>query len=319
MLDNYGRNIDYVRVSLTGSCNLRCLYCMPEKGSENIDGDILSYEEILLIISKLSELGIKKVRFTGGEPLIYKDIDRLIYETSKIKGIEDISITTNGVLLDERIEDLKTAGLKRININLCSLNSETYKKITRIGNLDKVLNGLYKSKEVGIKPIKINTVLMKGYNDNEIDDFLRLSIEEPFHVRFIELMPIGEGKIYYDKGCSMSLDEVIKSHEELKNAECYREGTALVYKMKEAKGTIGFIEPVSCKFCDSCSKIRLTSNGKIKPCLHSREEIDLRNFIHDDAKLGCILKDAIMGKPKEHKLDIDNVSLSARPMYQIGG
>ena len=319
MKDNYGRNINYLRVSVTDRCNLRCIYCMPEKGIINKSHeDILRYEDILKIVRAAASLGIRKIRYTGGEPLIMKNIDKLIYETSRIEGIQDISITTNGILLSDMAEDLKKAGLNRVNISLDTLDKEKFTKITRVGDLDKVLKSIDKCLELGIKPVKINTVLMKGFNDSELDDFFNLTREMPVEIRFIELMPIGEGAKLYEKS-RLSIGEVINLHPELIKLETEKSSTAQLYKLEGAKGKIGFICPVSCKFCADCNKIRLTSTGTIKPCLHSKEEISLREYVNDEAMLESVLKSAILNKSLEHHLETENVSRSSRMMYQIGG
>lgn len=319
MIDAYGRNINYLRISVTDRCNLRCEYCMPEdgilcKGHE----DILRFEEIIKVIKAAERLGINKIRYTGGEPLVMKDFDKLIYETSKLKKINDISVTTNGILLAEMAADLKKAGLNRVNISLDTLDKDKFKSITRIGDLNKVLESIDKSLEVGLNPIKINTVLMKGINDTEFDDFLNLVKEMPIEIRFIELMPIGEGKKLYEER-KLSFMELLKQHPELIPLETEKSSTAHLYKLEGAKGKIGFISPVSCKFCSECNKIRLTSTGTIKQCLHSKEEINLREYIDNEEKLINALKAAIYSKPLEHHLEKENASRSERMMYQIGG
>lgn len=319
MRDKQGRNINYLRVSVTDRCNLRCIYCMPEAGIESLEhDDIMRFEDILKIVKASASLGIKKVRYTGGEPLVMKEIDKLIYETSKIKGIEDIAITTNGILLADMAEDLKKAGLKRVNISLDTLDKDKFKMITRIGNLDKVLESIHKCLKLGIKPIKINTVLMKGINDTEFEDFLNLARELPVEVRFIELMPIGESiKLYEDS--KVNFEEIIRKHSELIPIENKRGTTAQLYKIQGSKGKIGFISPISCKFCADCNKIRLTSIGTIKPCLHSKEEVNLREYLSSDELLMTKLKSAIFNKPLEHHLEEERTSRTEKMMYQIGG
>ncbi|MEK6266836.1 MAG: GTP 3',8-cyclase MoaA [Clostridium sp.] len=319
MRDNYGRNINYLRISVTDRCNLRCIYCMPEKGVKSLKhDDILRFEDTLKIVKIAASLGINKIRYTGGEPLVMKDIDKLIYETSKIQGINDISITTNGILLSDMAEDLKKAGLNRVNISLDTLNSDKFRDITRIGSLDKVMEGIYKSLALGLTPVKINTVLLRGINDSEFVDFLNLIREIPVEIRFIELMPIGEGAKMFDKN-KLSFMEILELHPELTQIQTQKSSTAELYKLEGAKGKIGFISPVSCKFCSDCNKIRLTSTGTIKPCLHSKEEIDLRKYLNDEAGLTAALKLAIYNKPLEHHLQEESVSRSIKGMSQIGG
>jgi cyclic pyranopterin phosphate synthase len=292
---------------------------MPENGIEKkTHEDILRYEDILSIVRAASTLGIKKVRYTGGEPLVLRDIDKLIYETSRLPGIEDISITTNGILLYDMADSLKKAGLKRVNISLDTLNKDKFKTITRIGDLEKVLSSIQKCISLGLTPVKINTVLMKDINHTEIEDFIKLSKELPVEIRFIELMPIGEGAKLYDRN-KMSFREILDIYPELIPIETEKSSTAQLYKLKGAKGKIGFISPVSCKFCADCNRIRLTSTGTIKPCLHSKEEIDLKKYLNNEVMLTAALKSAILNKPLEHHLQEENMSRSAKMMYQIGG
>jgi cyclic pyranopterin phosphate synthase len=319
MKDSHGRNINYLRISVTDRCNLRCIYCMPEEGITSLEHeDILRFEDTLKIVKVASTLGINKIRYTGGEPLVMKDIDKLIYETSKLQGIEDIAITTNGLLLSDMAEDLKKAGLKRVNISLDTLDKDKFKAITRIGSLDKVLESIDKCLSLGIKPVKINTVLMRGINDVEFEDFLNLIRDLPVEVRFIELMPIGEGIKMYEKN-KLSFLDILELHPELTQIETKKSSTAELYKLEGAKGKIGFISPVSCKFCADCNKIRLTSTGTIKPCLHSKEEINLRKYLSNEEMLTKALKSAILNKPLEHHLKEDNASQSVKVMSQIGG
>ncbi|SEF96316.1 cyclic pyranopterin monophosphate synthase subunit MoaA [Caloramator fervidus] len=317
MKDKYGRNINYLRVSVTDRCNLRCIYCMPEEGILKREHDeILRNEDIIRIIKISAEFGIRKVRFTGGEPLVRKGIESIIYETSKIKEIDDIAMTTNGIMLYEMADTLKKAGLKRVNISLDTLKKDKFKKITRIGNIDNVFKAIEKSLRIGFEPVKINTVVIKGINDDEIFDFVKLADEYPLHVRFIEIMPIGEAEKFKDG--YISSDELIKSIGGLTECKVGPNSTARVFKRKNAKGSIGFISPLTCKFCKNCNKIRLTALGTIKPCLHSKEEIDLKNFLKDEVKLRFFLKDAIFNKPLEHNLEKE-ISQSQKMMFQIGG
>ncbi|MCT8976730.1 GTP 3',8-cyclase MoaA [Clostridium sp. CX1] len=319
MIDGYGRSIDYLRISLTDRCNLRCVYCMPEEGiDKKAHEDILRFEEILKIVKAASILGIKKIRYTGGEPLILRNIGWLIKETSKIPGIEDIAITTNGILLEDIAEDLKEAGLTRVNISLDTLKEDKYTAITRGGDINKVLRAIQKCISIGLTPVKINTVLIKGTNDDEISDFINLTRELPVEVRFIELMPIGQGEKLYEDGF-MSSGEVLAKFPELIPLESNKVSTASLYKLKEAKGKVGFISPLSCKFCSQCNRIRLTSAATIKPCLHSAKELSLKSFLDNEVLLTSVLKESIYSKPSQHNLECDKKSGSERAMYQIGG
>lgn len=318
MFDKRGRNIDYLRVSLTDRCNLRCIYCMPEKGIEKICHDeILRFEDIEKIIKAFALLGIKKVRFTGGEPLILKGIDKLINSTSLIPGIEDISVTTNGIYLADMAEDLKRAGLKRVNISIDTLEAQKFKKITRLGDISKVFDSIDKCLSINMAPVKLNIVLMRGINDDEIGDFLKLTLNNPIQVRFIELMPLGEGLKYYDK-CSMKVEEILERYPNLIPL-ADESKVASVYRLPGAKGSVGLISPISCKFCGACNRIRLTATGTIKPCLHSAEEVNLKPYLDDEHKLLKIIEDAVYNKPEEHHLEADGKSDTDRMMFQIGG
>lgn len=319
MLDKYGRKINYLRVSVTDRCNLRCIYCMPPEGILKKDhNDIMRYEEIFNVIKTASLLRIDKVRFTGGEPLILKNIDKLIYNTSKISSIRDIAMTTNAVLLEDRVEDLKKAGLKRLNISLDSLKKDRFRSITRGGDINKVFKSIEKSLSIGMRPIKINTVIMKGINDDEIEEFMNLTKEYPISVRFIELMPIGEGRKLY-KDSYMSSEEIISKNRDFIPVETDKSSTALLYKFKESKENIGFISPMSCKFCSGCNRVRLTSEGTLKPCLHSEKEVNLRDYIENEQAILSKMNEVIYNKPLEHHMIEEKESNSKKMMYQIGG
>ena len=319
MIDKKGRKINYLRVSLTDRCNLRCVYCMPEEGIiKKTHDDIFHFQDILKVIKASAVLGVNKVRFTGGEPLIVKGIDKLIYETSKIQGINDISLSTNGILLSDSIHELKKAGLNRVNISLDTLDREKYKEITRGGELNKVMDAIDKCLTLGVKPVKINAVLMKGFNDDEIDNFINLTKESPIHVRFIELMPIGEGVKFF-KDSFMSSKEVIKKYPQLIPVEREEFSTAELYKVQDGVGKIGFINPLSCKFCSECNRIRLTSEGGIKPCLHSEQEYNIKKYVNNEALLIKELENIMYNKPLEHHLGKEKLSSSKKMMFQIGG
>lgn len=319
MNDIYGRSIDYLRVSLTDRCNLRCIYCMPEEGvCKKSHDEVLRFEQVLKIVETAASLGVNKVRYTGGEPLILKGIDELIEKTSKIPGIKDIALTTNGILLEDLADKLKAAGLNRVNISLDTLDENKFKQITRGGDINKVLRAIQKCISIGLTPVKINTVLIKGINDNEISDFINLTRELPVEIRFIELMPIGQGEKLYETGF-MSSDEVIARFPELTPLQSNKNSTASLYKVNNAKGKVGFISPLSCKFCANCNRIRLTSMGTIKPCLHSANEINIKEYLDNQVLLTSVLKDAMYNKPSQHNLECDKKSGSNKMMYQIGG
>ena len=280
MKDQFGRKINYLRISVTDLCNLRCIYCMPKEGIPKIQHeDILSVEEIEEIVKVFVKLGVNKIRLTGGEPLVRKGILDIVERIGKLEGIRDFAMTTNGLLLKEYAKDLRALGLKRVNISLDTLDDKKYSSITRIGSLQRVMKGIEAAKEVGLTPIKINTVLVGGFNDDEIEDLVRLTEKEEIDVRFIELMPIGEAiKLKADHFLSNEIvlqrvPNLIKIDGEDPSSP------AVYYKLPNGKGKIGLINPVSCKFCKNCNRVRLTSQGKLKLCLHSDVEIDLREAL----------------------------------------
>ncbi|WP_010295093.1 GTP 3',8-cyclase MoaA [Clostridium senegalense] len=318
MIDSFGRNINYLRISVTDLCNLRCKYCIPEQGINKIDNkEILTLEEIEEITKIFVELGVTKVRITGGEPLVRKNVLKLIKNIGSIEKIKDFSITTNGTLLEDFIEELKAFGVNRLNISLDTFNEDKYKYITRGGELQKVLNGIEKAKQMGISPIKFNVVLVKGFNDDEIKDFVNLTIDEDVHVRFIELMPIGQCK-NWSLGKFISNETIlskVKGLEEDKSEDI--SSPAKYYKLPNAKGKVGLISSISCNFCKDCNRIRLTCDGKLKLCLHSDEEIDLKNPLRNGEDVKQIIINAINKKPQRHNLE-DGEYIN-RNMVAIGG
>lgn len=319
MLDGYERNIDYARISLTDKCNLRCVYCMPEDKvyENNLINDTLSFNDYKFIINGLSQVGIKKIKFTGGEPLLYPHLIELIKYAHYECNIDDISITTNGIGLNEIAYELKRSGLKSVNISLDSLKSYKYKSITRGGNLTDVLKSINRCLELGIK-VKINCVVIKRFNDDEVYDFIEMANYYPIDVRFIELMPLGEGEYFYENGY-FNISNFINDIDELYKIEDEKGSTARLYQAKYAKGRIGIITPISCKFCNTCNRIRITSDGKIKLCLHSNEETDIRYYLNKPMIFKEVLKEIILKKPDKHNLLENNSSDTYRQMYEIGG
>jgi len=317
MIDNYNRKINYLRVSVTDKCNLRCRYCMPEEGVQKRNHEeMMTVEETFMAIKSAAELGINKIRITGGEPLVKRGIVNLCKAVADIPGIEEVCITTNGILLTKYAEELKAAGVDRLNISLDTLNPEKFNYITRIGNLQDVLDGLQAAEDAGFENIKINCVLMGGFNDDEIEAFVDLTKHKPIEVRFIELMPIGGG-IGFDKNQFVSCDEVLKHVPELESLN-KDDGVARLYKIPGAPGRVGLIRPISCEFCEGCNKIRLTADGKIKPCLHSNQEISIKGLMQEE--MTEMMRTAILEKPERREtLDADNPSLAGRDMNQIGG
>lgn len=319
MKDNYGREIKYMRISVTDRCNLRCRYCMPAEGVQSLGHDkILTFEEIEQIVRAAVKLGITKYRITGGEPLVRKDIVKLVENLAKIDGVEELAMTTNGILLEQHAEALKKAGLHRVNVSVDSLIYRKFKEISRGGDLDTVFKGINKAIGVGLKPVKLNVVVMKGFNDDEILNFVQLTLQHPVDVRFIELMPIGHPDIDQQYQF-MSCDEIKKKLPALIHLPD-DDGVADNYKYPGGIGKIGFISPISNHFCDVCNKIRLTADGKLKPCLHSNQEIDLHEILKtgDDTALEEALKNSIYNKEQKHHLN-DGAEPIDRDMNKIGG
>ena len=319
MLDECGRKIDYARISLTDKCNLKCVYCMPEDRvyENNLINNTLSLHDYKFIINGLAQVGISKIRFTGGEPLLYPNLIELIKYTRFECNINDIAITTNGIGLYEIAYELKQSGLKTVNISLDSLKSYKYKSITRGGNLTDVLKSINVCLSLGIK-VKINCVVINGFNDDEIYDFINMTNYYPIDVRFIELMPLGEGKYFYEDGY-FNITNFINKIDGISKMEDEIGSTAKLYKLDYAKGRVGIITPLSCSFCNTCNRIRVTSNGKIKPCLHSNEEIDIKYYLNKPMIFKEVLKEAIYKKPRKHNLLENNTSETDRSMYEIGG
>lgn len=313
MKDRFGRNITYLRISVTDLCNLRCKYCMPESGVESLcHSDILSIEEIVEIVKVASKNGIKKIRLTGGEPLVRRGFINLCKQISKIDEIEDIAITTNGVYLKEMADELFENKVRRINFSLDTLIKEKYNDITRRNDFDKTMESLFYAIKKGFK-VKINVVLIGGFNDDEIEDFVNLANKYDLEVRFIELMQIGE-TANWSKDKFVSNKIVLEKVPELEFDGV--SGVAKIYKIKGQKGRIGLISPISCSFCEDCNRIRLTSDGKLKPCLHSKDEINLKGLSGEE--LEEVFKRGIFEKPEKHHLE-DGKSESARDMNKIGG
>lgn len=319
MLDRYGRKIEYIRVSVTDNCNLKCLYCSPGEGNcAQKCSDFLTPEEFEAVVMSLAKAGIRKVRITGGEPLVRSDVCEIVRRIAAIPGIEDISMTTNGINLDRMIYKLKEAGLKRLNISLDSLQPERFRYITGGGEIKYTLKGIERALELGMTPVKINTVLIKGVNDDEIDDFIKLTEKDPLEVRFIELMPIGRfGEQNSDKIVLNS--DIIESHPQLIYCgESEKGASASYYRIEGYKGKVGFISPVSHKFCSSCNRIRLTCDGKIRPCLGNNGEVDITGILRNNKeKLDELIQKIIYEKPEGHHFESD--FSSSRNMNRIGG
>lgn len=333
LIDNFGREISYLRVSITDRCNYRCIYCQSEKEFEFIPHqEILRFEEIVEIVQEAVNLGVTKVRITGGEPLVREGIVDFIRHLRKINKLEDISLTTNGFFLPEYAEKLKGAGLNRVNISLDSLQEEKYKKITRGGSLEKALKGIDSALKAGLLPIKINTVLIRGVNDDEVEDFVRLTLERPLNIRFIEFMPSGEEVIneFEDKFISVQeiKEKLIKKYLLNPIKISTANGPAKYYQIKGGQGTIGFITALSQHFCKTCNRIRLTSEGKLRPCLFSNKEIDIKKAIRNAKTDDKIIRskiirnnigEAVSIKPEDHKLNEKFSNRDSFKMSKIGG
>lgn len=316
MIDSYGRKLNYLRMSITDNCNLRCKYCMPEVNNNNEKHDMLSSDEIYKIASDMVDLGIDKIRITGGEPLARKDSLEIIKKVGSL-NLKDFTITTNGVLLKKYASKLKEYGVKRVNISLDSLDSNKYKEITRGGDLQNVLDGIEECKKVGLTPIKINVVLIGGFNEDEIDKLINLTMEDEIYVRFIELMPIGQAKNWSIEKF-ISSDIILEKVKNLKRIDCDEESSpATYYKLEGAKGKVGIINPISCKFCDRCNRLRVTYDGKLKTCLHSDDEIDLKSALDSNIDLKQLILNSVNEKPKEHNLE--KGQYIKRDMVKIGG
>ncbi len=315
MRDTFEREISYLRVSITDLCNLRCQYCMPEEGVEKLEHrEILTVEEIDRAIRAAAKCGIRKIRITGGEPLVRRGVLDICRNAANTPGIEEVCLTTNGVLLGRMAEDLKAAGVTRLNISLDTMKEEKYRTITRCGSLADALAGLEAAEHAGFRRTKINCVLMGGVNDDEIADFVGLTREHDYSVRFIELMPIGESA-GWDQQRFLSGDAVLQTVPEL--TPVGTDGVSELYRVPGWEGTVGLIKPISRHFCPTCNRIRLTSDGKLKPCLHSAQEIDLRGL--DAQQMEQTIRDAILAKPQRHHLSSESASESLRGMSAIGG
>ena len=313
MIDKYKREINYLRISITDRCNLRCVYCMPKEGVSFMGhDDILRYEEMLRIVKIAVKTGITKVRVTGGEPLVRRGVVEFLSSLTEVEGLRDISLTTNGILLEERAERIFDAGIRRINISLDSLLPDRYRSITRGGDLNSVMRGIRKAHHTGFSPVKINVVAMKGFNDDEILDFAKLTVDKPYQVRFIELMPIGDIAMENGRGY-ISNEEILRritAFSPLKRIDPETgtmAGPARLYAMRGAQGQIGTISAMSHGFCDSCNRLRLTADGHLRACLLSDEPtVDLKTPLRagcTDTELETLIRDLIDRKPGSYTID----------------
>ena len=323
LVDSYGRKIEYLRISVTDRCNFRCLYCMPLAGLQWLPKEeILSYEEIGSVVRQLAPLGLRRIRITGGEPTIRPQLERLIAMVREIPEIEDIALSTNGLRLAELAPTLKCSGLDRVNMSADSLRRERIREIAR-RNVDfDPIAAATAAEDAGLSPVKINVVVMRGINDDEIADFARLTLDHPWHVRFIELMPVGEMRdVTWDHVVPM--DEVLCRLKEISGVHpcaspARGNGPARYYRLDGALGTIGLITPLSHTYCASCNRVRLTADGRLRTCLFGEHEVNLRQPLRDGLPLEPFFRTALAGKPKEHELLRMRVG-GLRALSQIGG
>ncbi len=325
-VDHHNPKITYLRVSVTDRCNLRCIYCVPVKDLKLLNhGDILSYEEILKVLRAAADIGIEKVRLTGGEPLVRSNFVHLVECVCQVPGLKDVSITTNGVHLKERAQEIFEAGVHRINVSLDTLNPEKYAKIAGRDRFHHVWEGLQEAEAVGFSPIKVNVVAIRGINDDELFEFARLSVEKPYHIRFIEYMPIGHDS-RWRPGTYIPADEVKSQLETFgplhKVPRSKLDGPAQRYQFESAKGEIGFISALSHHFCPACNRLRLTADGKLRPCLFADDEVDIKTPLRDGCSqedLATLFQEAIARKPRQHHAKSQGNRVGHRPMSAIGG
>jgi GTP 3',8-cyclase len=323
LLDQFGRGIEYLRISVTDRCNFRCTYCMPLEGLPWLPkADILSYEEIVEVVAQLAPLGLRRIRLTGGEPTIRPALTTLIGQLRGVPGVEDIALSTNGVRLPELASGLKSAGLDRINMSADSLRPDRIAAIARRTVPFDPVASLQAAQAAGIGPLKINVVVMRGINDDEVADFARLTLQHPWHVRFIELMPVGEMQ-------ALTWDHVVPSAEILERIGTLGplspdqgpprgNGPAAYYRFAGAPGTVGVITPMTHTYCGSCNRVRLTADGRLRTCLFGDHEVNLRDALRAGQPLESLFREALAGKPKEHELLQMRVG-GLRALSQVGG
>ena len=324
--DSFQRSITYMRISVTDRCNLRCVYCMPPEGVPWIPHEeILSFEEIERIVRATATLGMRRIRITGGEPLVRRGLPALVRSLAAVPGIEDVSMTTNAVLMPEFAGDLVRAGLKRINVSLDTLRPERFARISRGGQLDRVLEGIDAAQRAGLAPIKINAVVLRGINDDELLDLASLTLNRPWHVRFIEAMPL-EGNLPVEGAGFISADEMMVRLRELGHLEACDgpngNGPARYYRIPGATGTVGVISPMSHFYCESCNRVRLSADGKLRLCLFDDLQVDLRTPLRAGAssqEISDLFRRAIVSKPERHHLDVGQAGCSLKALSQIGG
>lgn len=326
LADTFSRPITYLRISVTDKCNLRCVYCMPERGLPWLPkAEILSYEEISQLVAVAARAGVRSIRLSGGEPLIRKDLSRLVASISAIDGIEDIALSTNGLLLEEQIDDLAAAGLKRVNVSLDTLREDRFTQIARRPGLDRVLAGIDAVIARGMGPVKINCVVMRGQNDDEIAAFAQWTRDRAVFVRFIEVMPVHEN-LDVQRDAYVSSDEIL---ERMRRAGDLRpvpgpggNGPARYFAFADAPGAVGVISPLSHDYCERCNRVRLTADGRLRLCLFGDHAIDLRGPLRAGAsheEILALLQAAMLIKPERHHLRLGEAASRMRAFSEIGG
>lgn len=326
MQDPFGRSIDYLRLSITDRCNLRCRYCMPEEGVPSLaHGDILSYEELLRVARCCVALGIRKIRVTGGEPLVRRGVVDFVGQLAQLPDSPEVVLTTNGLLLAELALPLKIAGLARVNVSLDTLHAERFLALTRRDGLRQVLDGLAAAEAAGLTPVKINVIPLKGVNDDELLDFARLTLKHPWEVRFIEFMPISPD-LDYRSADGLPMAEVERQLRLLGPLESVPRqdsaGPARLFHLPGAQGCVGLIPAVSGHFCPECNRLRVTADGKVRGCLFGNEEIDLKPVLRgggSDEALTGLLRDSVCAKPEKHAIGSTRFTAPNRRMQGIGG
>lgn len=328
LVDSFGRSITYLRISLTDRCNFRCVYCMPSGGLNWMpQSEVLSNNEVVKIVRVAAALGINKVRLTGGEPLVRPGVVSLVKQIASIPGIEDIGLTTNGVLLEKMAGPLAQAGMNRVNVSLDTLNSERFRRMTRFGSFDQAWRGIMAAEQAGLLPVKLNAVIIRGVNDDELLELAKLSLSHPWHIRFIELMPIGNTQ-EWGEGFPASSDRYISVQEMRSRLEelglvpantPLGSGPARTFRVPGAPGTIGFISPLGEHFCQNCNRLRLTADGKLRACLVQPGEISIRAGLLRGQPIEELFFQAVAEKPEQHNLNAGLPAASKRGMSQIGG
>ena len=323
LTDQFGRSIEYLRISVTDRCNFRCTYCMPLEGLPWLPkAEILSYEEITAVVQQLAPLGLRRIRLTGGEPTIRPQLTELVAQLRAVPGVEDIALSTNGVRLPELAQPLRDAGLDRINMSADSLRPERVAAIARRNFPFAPVASLRAAESAGLSPIKVNVVVMRGVNDDEVSDFARLTQDHPWHVRFIELMPVGDMR-------ELTWDHVVPTAEILDRISTVDalvadagpsrgNGPATYYRYPGAPGTVGVITPMTHTYCGTCNRVRLTADGRLRTCLFGDHEVNLRDALRAGRPLEPLFREALAGKPKEHALLQMQVG-GLRALSQVGG